>query len=297
VRESPSHFQLGGYAMATFQNTATLSYTGGTTTSNTVTGELLEILSATKTAVMDDYTAKDDVTYVLVLNNTGPSPLTNLTITDDLGGYPFGTGTVYPLNYVAGSVKYYLNGVLQAAPAVTAGPPLVFTGISVPAGGTAMIIYEAVVTNYAPLGVDDTIVNTATITGGGLSTSLTATETIFTEDRADLAISKSLCPSTVTENGQLTYTLVIENYGNTPAVATDNVTVTDIFDPILDPITVTFNGTPWTAGVNYTYDTTTGVFTTIPGQITVPAATYTQNADDTWTTIPGVSTLVVTGTV
>ena len=101
----------------------------------------------------------------------------------------------------------------------------------------------------------------------------------------------------VTENGQLTYTFVIENTGNTPAVATDNIVVTDTFDPILDPITVNFNGSAWVAGVNYNYNTTTGVFSTVAGEITVPAATYTQNPDGTWMISPGVSTLTVTGTV
>ena len=112
-----------------------------------------------------------------------------------------------------------------------------------------------------------------------------------------LTISKSLFPAVVTENGQLTYTFVIENTGNTPAVATDNIVVTDVFGPILDPIAVTFNGTPWTEGVNYTYNAATGEFATIAGEITVPAATYTQNSDGTWTITPGVSTLTVTGTV
>ena len=122
-------------------------------------------------------------------------------------------------------------------------------------------------------------------------------ETVFAENLADLAISKSLSPSVVTENGQLTYTFIIENYGNTPANATDNVIVTDVFSPILDPISVSFNGVTWTAGTNYTYDAATGTFATVAGEITVPAATYTQNADGTWTVTPGVSTLVVTGTV
>lgn len=38
--------------MASFTNFATLSYNGGTTNSNTVTGELLEALTVTKTAVV-----------------------------------------------------------------------------------------------------------------------------------------------------------------------------------------------------------------------------------------------------
>lgn len=70
-----------------------------------------------------------------------------------------------------------------------------------------------------------------------------------------------------------------------------------MLDPILNPITVTFNDTTWTEGVSYTYDTTTGLFTTIAGQITVPAATYTQNADGTWTITPGTAVLTITGTV
>ena len=44
--------------MATFTNRATLSYTGGIVDSNTVTGEILDVLSASKIAVMDDYVAR-----------------------------------------------------------------------------------------------------------------------------------------------------------------------------------------------------------------------------------------------
>lgn len=281
--------------MATFTNYATLSYTGGTTDSNTVTGELVETLTAAKTAVTDTYSQRDTVTYVISLVNSGTAALTGLTVTDDLGGYSFGGATVYPLSYVDSSLRYYVNGVLQAAPTVTAGPPLAVTGISVPAGGNALLIYEALVTNYAPLGTEASVTNTATVTGGGIT--LTAAETIAMEPRAELSISKALCPAAVAENGQLTYTFVIENTGSIAASADDQAVLTDTFDPILDPITVTFNGTAWTAGTQYTYDTATGVFATVAGQITVPAATYTQNADGTWTTVPGTATLVVTGTV
>ena len=73
--------------------------------------------------------------------------------------------------------------------------------------------------------------------------------------------------------------------------------ITDLFDPILSGLTVTFNGDVWTEGVNYTYDAATGAFATVPGQITVPAATFTQNASGVWVTDPGTSILRVTGTV
>ena len=81
-------------------------------------------------------------------------------------------------------------------------------------------------------------------------------------------------------------------------VATDDAAVTDTFDPILTDLAVTFNGVAWAEGTQYTYDEATGLFATVPTNVTVPAATYTRNpATGAWTVVPGVSTLVVTGTV
>ena len=108
--------------MASFTNFATLIYNGGTSNSNTVTGELLETLTLTKTAASSRYTARDNVTYVLSLVNGGTAPLTELALTDNLGGYAFGTDTVYPLTYNEGTLRVYVNGVLQTTPTVTAGP-------------------------------------------------------------------------------------------------------------------------------------------------------------------------------
>lgn len=283
--------------MAIFTNYATLSYNGGTTDSNIVTGELVEVLTASKAAITDNYTAGDNVTYVLSLINSGTSPFTGLSVTDNLGGYSFNNETVYPLSYREGSVRYYVNGVLQAAPTVSAGPPLLINGISVPAGGNAILIYETTVTNYAPLGVEATITNEAVITGDNLMSTLTAEANISMLPRAELSISKAICPSTVTENGQLTYTFVIENSGSVQADAAEQVILTDIFNPKLNSINVTFNGRAWSEGVEYTYDANTGVFATVAGQIIVPAATYTQSSDGTWSVSQGTSTLAITGIV
>lgn len=283
--------------MATFTNYATLSYTGGTTDSNTVTGELLEVLSATKTAVQDSYATDGQVTYVISLVNSGTAAFTGLTLTDDLGGYAFDGSTVYPLAYVTGSLRAYQNGVLQTTPTVTAGPPLVMSGITVPAGGNVLLVYEAAVTGYAPQGTEAAITNTVNVTGGGLSSALSAQSTVSALARAVLSISKALCPATVTENGQLSYTFVIENTGSVAAATGDSVVLTDTFDPKLSAVTVTYNGTPWTEGTQYTYNADTGLFTTTAGQITVPAATYTQNTNGTWRTTPGTATVVVRGTV
>ena len=90
----------------------------------------------------------------------------------------------------------------------------------------------------------------------------------------------------------------MQNTGNLPANATDDLVVSDTFNPILTGITVTLNGTPLVAGTDYTYDETTGVFTTTAGVISVPAATYTTDpTTGIITTTPGFATITVTGTI
>lgn len=73
--------------MATFTNQATLTYSGGTTSSNITTGELLEVLTASKTAVVPTYRSGRPITYLITLVNSGAAALNGLTVTDDLGGY------------------------------------------------------------------------------------------------------------------------------------------------------------------------------------------------------------------
>lgn len=284
--------------MQTFFNQATLSYNGNTITSNIVQGELIEVLSAEKTSTATSYELGDAVTYAVSIVNTGTTPYTGVTVTDNLGGFEFNETTVYPLEYVNGSARLFINGVLQPAPVTEAGPPLVFSGISIPAGGNAVLVYTATVNSFASPAAGSSINNTATLSGAGITAPVVASETITASEEPVLDISKSLNPTSVPENGQLTYTFVISNYGSAPAEATDNLTVTDNFDPILNPITVTYNGTVWEEGTNYTYDEATGSFATLEGQITVPAATYTQDTTTgQWVTTPGTATLTVTGTV
>ena len=279
--------------MAIFTNQATLVYNGGSANSNIAVGEILEVLSADKTAVYGTYAPGELVTYVVTIRNTGTGAFTNLTVTDDLGG-----GVNAPLTYETGTVLYFVNGVPQAAPTVTAGPTLVFTGITVPAGGNVTLVYQARANSYASPLPGGTIDNTVTITGGGLAAPVTATETVTVQVGPELAITKTITPAQVADNGTVTYTFLIQNSGNEALVATDNATVTDLFDPVLTGITVTLNGTVLAQGTGYTYDETTGAFSTVPGVITVPAATYTLDpVTGTYTVTPGLTVLVVTGTI
>ena len=284
--------------MATFFNRATLTYNGGVANSNTVSGEILGVVTATKTATPSTYGQGDTITYVVNLFNSSASAVSGLSISDDLGSYTSGGLTLVPLDYVDGSVRYFADGVLQPNPTVGGTSPLVISGISIPANGSATIVYQVIANSYAPLGVGSSITNTVTVSGGGIVEPVTAIATITAADGAELSITKSVSPTTVSESGLLTYTFVISNNGNTPAEATDNVVVTDSFDPILSGLTASLNGTPLVLGTDYTYNQGTGLFSTTAGRITVPAATYVQDpVTGVITVTPGTATLVVSGTV
>ena len=166
--------------MAIFTNQAQLRYGNAVANSNVAVGEILEVLAATKTAVRKTYGQNDRVTYVVSIVNSGNTAMTGLTVADDLGAYAFGTDTLVPLTYVADTVRYYSNGILQTTPAVTAGPPLSVSGISVPAGGNVTIVYEAETNAFAPLLAESEITNTVTVSGGGI-TPVTAKETVIAE--------------------------------------------------------------------------------------------------------------------
>ena len=283
--------------MAQFTNQAAISYNGITVNSNIVTGEITEALRITKNAVTELYRTDDTVTYVIALQNTGASAYTDLTVTDDLGAYPFGGGTVTPLTFTGEDVLYYVDGVLQPAPTVTQGPPLVITGIRVPANGDTILVYRARVNAFAPLGEDATVTNTATASGGGLVETPSDSAVITAGTASRLTILKALSPTTVVDNEEITYTFTIENYG-TEADESASVILSDTFNPILNtPLTVTLNGAPLVA-TDYTYSEESGAFATLPGVITVPAATYTQDeSTGAWSVTPGVTVVTVSGTV
>ena len=119
---------------------------------------------------------------------------------------------------------------------------------------------------------------------------------VSAESSVNLLITKGLCPEKVNENGKITYTFIIENTGSTQALASDNVVLSDTFLPVLKNLTAAYNGTLMGEG-NYTYNDATGEFATTAGFITVPAVTYTQNEDGSFTITPGTAKITVTGTI
>ena len=162
--------------MAQFTNQAQLTYGNVVANSNIAVGEIISSLSATKTAIRQSYTQGSDITYIINIVNSGASPLTNLTLNDNLGQYAFGTGTLVPLDYINGTLRYFVNGIAQPEPTVDTSNGLAVTGIDVPAGGTALLVYEATANRFAPIGENGTITNEAVITGD--CGNVIATETV-----------------------------------------------------------------------------------------------------------------------
>ena len=285
--------------MATFYNQATLSYGGNVVSSNTTEAELLAGLTITKTAVTDSYTAGGNIVYLVTLTNLGGSAYTDLTVTDDLGAYTLpGGGTAVPLDYVTGSLLYYLDGVLQPTPTVSAVGNLEISGINLPAGGTATLVYETVANEFAPIAAGSTITNTASTNGGVGVGVITDTATVGIKATAQLTIAKAVCPAVISDNDTVTYTVIVQNLGNTPVIATDGVIISDVFNPVLTNLAVDLDGVALVLGTGYTYNQTTGEFATVDGIVTVPAATYTQDpTTGAVTTVPGVTVLTVSGTV
>ncbi len=281
----------------TFTNQAALSYNGGTVLSNVAVGVIEGNLTVSKEAIAESYRIGDRITYVVSIVNSGDSAISGLTVTDDLGAYPFDQTSVQPLTYADGSVQYYVDGALQAAPAVSTADGLQFSGITVPANGNTMLIYDATVNEFACPEEGADIVNTVTVTGAAIST-VTDSETVPAECAPEIAVIKTISPIPVAENGEVTYTFRLENSGNTALTAADNAVISDTFDPILSNISVTLDGEALTEGTDYAYNTTTGIFTTTAGLIEVPAATFAQEtATGAYSTTPGTATLVVTGTI
>ena len=274
-----------------FTNQAQLSYNNTVVVSNTVVGEIADVLSVTKYALQDSYTVGDDVTYVVSLINSGSAALTDLTLTDDLGK---GDGTTVPLTF-AGAIRSFVNGVPQADPKAIGSDVLTVTGITVPAGGNVTVIYETTVNGFASPEAAATVTNTVTVSGDG-TVFATAEAAISAVEGPVLSITKSLDPVSVSENGTLTYSFFIQNTGNAATVEADALTLTDTFFPILSGITVTYNGETMPAE-SYTYDEQTGAFATVAGAIEVPAATFTQTPDGAWVTTPGTASLTVSGTI
>jgi uncharacterized repeat protein (TIGR01451 family) len=169
-------------------------------------------LTITKAADASKVPFGGDITYTLTVANTGTvDACPNVVVTDDIADHTDCTSTTQ----TAGFVQTGCDGA--------AGVPVLWTAAAgLAANTTATLTMNVTVTSSAVAGESITNLATGAATGGFTATSNTTTVTV--ED-CDLAISKSDDPSKVAPDGQITYTIKVENAGTVDC--TEDITVTD----------------------------------------------------------------------
>ncbi len=287
--------------MPTIENFATVRYTSNgtalTRVSNVAEIGLSSSVVFTKVALGTEYEGNGTITYILTISNTSSSPLTSLTVTDDLGTFTEGTLTLTPLTYVGPALLLVDGQDVSAQLTVdSVGPAsLVFTIPALAAGTTANIVYRVAVNEFAPLNDAASITNNATLTTNADCADGEASATVTVASAADVSVVKQMSPNPVVCGDTVTYTIRIYNYGNAPA---EDVQLIDAFDPAPTNIAVYRNGVLLT-GTAYTYEG--GVLTVPPtgGDLdTVPAATFTRDPETGEVIVtPGVVEYVITGVI
>jgi uncharacterized repeat protein (TIGR01451 family) len=287
--------------MATIENFATVSYTSGgvleTKVSNLAEIGLESAVNLSKTALGDTYGEDSVITYILSITNTSASVIANVSITDDLGSFVFGTMELTPLEYTAPALLLIDGQDVSAQLIVddTTAGSLVFSFPSLPAGATANIVYRATVNEYAPLDLNSAIVNTATLTSDSDCADGSASATVTAASAANVSVFKQMAPNPVVCGDVVSYTIRIYNYGNMPA---EDVVLTDTFNPAPDTITVSKDGV-LLGGSEYSY--VGGTLTTPVGtgtRVSVPAATFTRDSETGILNVtPGVVEYVITGQI
>ena len=177
--------------MATIENFATVSFTSGgvevTKTSNLAEIELESSLKLSKSTLGDTYSGNTPITYILSVTNNSTSTISNISVTDDLGTFVFNTLELTPLTFNDPALLLVNGQDSSAQLTVNTDFPerIIFTLPPLAAGATANIIYSVVPNNFAPLDVQSTITNTATLTSDFECAEDTASATITVLSAAD----------------------------------------------------------------------------------------------------------------
>ena len=287
--------------MATIENFATVSYTSGgiteTKVSNLAEIGLESAINFTKTTLGDSYAEDEAITYILSMTNTSASAINNVSVTDNLGTFVFGTLELTPLSYAPPALLLINGQDVSGQLSVDSTSPatLLFSFASLPAGATANIVYRASVNEYAPLELGASIENTATLTSDSDCADGTASATVNAIAAANVSVFKQMSPNPVVCGDTVTYTIRIYNYGNIDA---ENVILSDTFNPAPDNITVSRNGVLLLES-DYTYaNGTLTVPSTATNPVTVPAATFIRDANTGIVTVtPGTVEYIITGTI
>jgi uncharacterized repeat protein (TIGR01451 family) len=166
-------------------------------------------LAVRKSATPSSVLAGQAVTYTVTVTNLGPSTATNIVITDVFqGGATFG-----------GVIATSGGATLQASSANA----VTFTISTLSAGAAASMTYYVIAPSAG------VITNTATVAANQVDTdqgnNTTSVGTPVTP-AANLAVRKSVTPSSALAGQAVTYTVTVTNLG--PSTAT-NIVITDVF--------------------------------------------------------------------
>ncbi len=163
----------------------------------------LALLTLTKSDVPDPVVVGGQLTYTILVTNTGPSTATNVTVTDTLpAGLTFGT-----VNTTAGTAA-------EASGVITATIPTLAVN-----GQATVTVVSTVLATFAGA----TIANSASASAAEASP-VNGSASTAVNPQVDLQITKSHPVGTVSRGDQLVYTLNVINKG--PSGAT-NVEVVD----------------------------------------------------------------------
>lgn len=283
-------------------NRATVNYSYGRSSavsvSNTASAVLNGTLEISKVALSNAYRAGGDITYIITVTNSGNGDSGDITVTDDLGSIVFGNGKLKTLDYI-GPTQLYIGGkYVSALTPITTVDGISFNIGSLPIGETAGIIYVARANQNASSALGESITNTATarrFCDCPCDFPSSASATVSAEAYGDLRVIKSVCPNPVVCGEQINYIIDLYNYGNTEV---GNVVLSDTFDPLLTDLNVSVDGSVIPASQ---YDYINGTLT-LPNrsgsEITVPAASFTRNAQSGAVNInPGHVRITLTGSI
>ena len=167
-------------------------------------------LSVTKTGSPDPVLLGEQLTYILTVSNSGPSPGTSVTLTDTLPAEADFVSSSFSLGSCSGT-----STITCALGTIESGDSATVT-IVVSPNSTGELINTAT--------VDSSVADPDPLDNS-------ATETTLVNAEADLSVTKTGSPDPVLSGEQLTYTLIVSNSGPSPGTS---VTLTDTLPAEVD---------------------------------------------------------------
>jgi uncharacterized repeat protein (TIGR01451 family) len=197
---------------------------------------LIPALTITKTAGVSTTTPGSTVDYTVTIANTGQTPYTGATVTDDLAG-------------VLNDAAFNDDATATTGTTVFASPSLMWTG-DLPVGGSATVTYSVTVSN--PDQGDRVLVNTVTSGAAGSNCPADGTDPACTVTVNDLipalTITKTADTTTTVPGGVVGYTITVTDTGQTPYAG---AAVTDPLNAVLDDAAYNSDATATTGTVAF----------------------------------------------